>query len=117
MHNFNGFFHGGGFPLFLGFSFENLIHIFSQISYFILFGAESNFMANCMWISVVPPDGVDDRITHLCNCSFANIGILNMFFCAVFRADVVEKYSDRFWWHCFLEFVDHIMAKFTGDGV
>ena len=117
MHNFNSFFHGGGFPLFLGFSFENLIHIFSQISDFILFGAESNFMADCMWISIVPPDRVDDRITHLCDCSFADIGILDMFFCAVFRADVVEKDSDGFGRYCFLEFVDHIVTKFTRDGV
>ena len=117
MHNFYCFFHGRGFPLFLRFSFQNLIHIFSQISYFVLLGAESNFMTNCMWISVVPPYGVNDGIAHLSDCSFADIGILYMFFCTVFGADVVEKDSDGFGWHCFLELVNHIVANFTGDRV
>ena len=84
MHNFNCFFHSWSLPFFIGFSFQNLIHIFGQISYFVLLGAESNFMANCMWIGVMSPDGVDDRIAHLADCSFADIGVLDMFFCAVF---------------------------------
>ena len=117
MHNFYCFFHGWGFPFFLGFTFQNLIHIFGQISYFVLFGAESNFMANCMWIGIVSPDRVDDGIAHLADCSFADIGILKMFFCTVFEAEVAENNSDGFGRHCFLEFVDNVVAKLAGDGV
>jgi hypothetical protein len=61
----------------------------SEVPNFVLLGAESEFVADGMRISVVSPNRVDYGIHHFLDSSFADIGILQMLLDTVFEGDIV----------------------------
>lgn len=101
------------FPLFVWFSSENSFDFLVHVPYLVFLRAESEIMADGMWIRVMPPQRIDNRIHHLVDSSLANIVILQFLLRAVCSSNDIQCYLRRLAWYGTLVFLYYCVADRT----
>ena len=114
VHDLQNFSLGRLLPLLIRPASHNSLDVVVKIPSFVLLGTHSQFMANRMRVGVVQPERVHNRLHHLADCAFADVVVLQMFFCAVLCPNQVQNLFTWPHWDGPLVFEKDVVAHHAG---